>query len=301
MNINVIFLLVFAMGMLFYMNKHRHVSFVNILNMRVVFLSVLVFMLGTGNVFANTSGEKITVSIPKWQSAKKEYKCAVDPNASGVSESERVSKDVTLIAVSATGSTITYNKSNFNKCLSSSRKDAVKNFVADLQSSGLDEQVQQSVIDTLSQSDRNISRLLIPAVMDSVSADLFGAGKAIKPFVDPMNLLIGIIVYIVMFLIILSTTLDLAYIGIPIFRDSADNRSNDKGKIPFISSDAISVVKESEGGSGSSGGYKNPYITYFKRRFITYVVLAVCILYLVLGEISGLITWLLSLGEGLFN
>jgi len=251
-------------------------------------------MLGVGSVFGEET--TTTVNFPSGSNVTAEtIKCKADPNKPG----NKDAGDLEVFNIKTTS--VTFNKVNFNKCLNSSKKEAVKKFAERIKSSSLDEQVQQSIIDTFSASDRNLSRLLIPALMDSVSADLYSGGKAVSPFIGAVNVILGILVYIIFFLIILSTTLDLAYIGIPIFRESADGKANDKGKIPFISADAISVVKESEGGAGSSGGYKNPYITYFKRRFITYIVLAFCILYLVMGEISSLISWLLSLGEGLLG
>ena len=43
------------------------------------------------------------------------------------------------------------------------------------------------------------------------------------------------------------------------------------------------------------GEYKSKYFEYFKHRSLTYIILAVCITYLICGGLSGIIAYVLSL------
>jgi hypothetical protein len=108
---------------------------------------------------------------------------------------------------------------------------------------------------------------------------------------------LGIGAIVIMLALMLSTVVDLVYIGIPIFQEKV-NESSDKnhGKRKwFISHDATSVVKET---GSDTGAYQNPYLLYFKRRVFTWIILSICILYLVMGELGQVVAWLLHLGSG---
>jgi hypothetical protein len=192
-----------------------------------------------------------------------------------------------------------FNQKNFTDATEKSKKEALGNFVRGLQKSTVSDQTQQKIFDDMSAADDNVSRMLIPLVMDSTTADLYTAMKWVSPFLPIVRLVFGIGAFCIFLFLMGSTIVDLAFIGLPIARESLQNKGEQKGgKIPFVSSDAMSVIKETESALDSSGGYKNAYLIYFKRRALTYIILSVCVLYLVVGELGGLIGWLLSLGSG---
>lgn len=206
----------------------------------------------------------------------------------------------TLIRLDSTDSRVIFNKAAFYDATDKSRKDALGVFVSQLQDSRVSNQVQQNIYNSISGSSPDVSRVLLPLVLDSTSADMFSAMKIIRPFLPVLRVLLGLATIFLSFLLIASTVVDLAYIGFPLFRGKMDDSAENKGrsKAFFISADALSVVKEVEGDVGGSGGYRNVYFLYLKRRIWTYIVFAVCILYLVVGEIGGLVAKILSLGDG---
>lgn len=209
-------------------------------------------------------------------------------------------EDLTVIDIATDGSTITFNNENFQNATERSRKDAMGAFIEGMQNSPVSQQTQQNVVDTMSTIDDDVSRMLIPLVFDSTKADIFTAMAWIAPFLPIIRAVFGLGAILIILLLVGSTIVDLAFIGLPIARESMQNKGEQKGgKIPLVSMDAVSVVKETESGVDSSGGYKNVYVLYFKRRILTYLILAICILYLVVGELGGLIAWLLTLGSGL--
>lgn len=196
-----------------------------------------------------------------------------------------------------------FNKYAFDGATNKSRREVLSRFVNALQDSQVSGQGQQAIIDRLSAASPEVSRVLLPLVMDSTSADVYGALKIIKPFLPIVRVIFGIGAIVIMIALVAFTILDLVVIGLPFARENLQSRAdaNGKAKIPFVSTDAISVIQEVESSLGSNGGYKNAYLLYFKRRTLTYIILSVCLLWLVVGELGGLIDWLLSLGGGLVN
>lgn len=195
---------------------------------------------------------------------------------------------------------ITFNQTVFDNATEKSKREAMKVFVSAMQDSQMSSQGQQNVIDSFAASDSRVSTMLIPLVMDSTSADVYTAMKWIAPFLPVLRVILGIGAVVIFLLLFTSTVVDLCFIGIPFMRDrmneKGEGRSN--GRAPFLSIEAQSVVKEAESSLDSSGGYKNVYLMYFKRRAWTYVVLSFCVLYLVVGELGGLIAFLMNLGSG---
>lgn len=197
-------------------------------------------------------------------------------------------------------SELKFNKEAFDNGTEKSRKKVMQNLVIALRESPIEDQEQQNIVDQLSAKDSDVSRIMIPIMMDSTSADLYTALKWVSPLLPIVRVIFGIGAIAISLFLIGSTIVDLCFIGLPVMRESMTSNAEGKGgKIPFVSSDAVSVIKETESSADSSGGYKNAYLVYFKRRVVTYIILSICLLYLVLGELSGLISWLLSLGDGI--
>lgn len=265
--------------------------------------STVVGTQGTGEV--DTTGEKLTVNLSTSDGAKYSkvvegagktgrYDMVLSPDApAGLTAKP-------LVEYTSTGSA-TINIDAFKYSTDSSRRMALQNYVEDLQSSGMSEQGQQAIINSMQDGNSQIKAQLIPILMSSTSADIYTAMKWAEPFMPIVRILLGFGAIIVTILLVLSTVFDLVFIGLPLARESVMNNDNGKGKPSFISADAYSVIKETESSTDSSGGYKNAYIVYFKRRAITYVILSVCLLYLVAGEMSVLISWLMGLAEGIVS
>lgn len=139
---------------------------------------------------------------------------------------------------------------------------------------------------------------LLTSLFANTKADLFTAMKWFSPFQGTVGLILGIGVIFIILLLIASTTFDLVYIGLPMARNVMDGKADQQGKErPFgVSTDAVRVVNENESDKGSGG---NMYVAYFKKRVITYIILAICILYLVSGQLSNVIGWLLGQVSGI--
>ena len=138
------------------------------------------------------------------------------------------------------------------------------------------------------------------AILFNNGADIMSALTWFMPFQGGFSTVLGVGVIIVICLLLISTVLDLVYIGLPTARMAMNANAESKDKeVPFgISTDALRIVQQqTQTGDGKNQG--NPYLQYFKKRFLTYIILAVCILYLLSGQIGGLISGLLNLASGI--
>lgn len=138
---------------------------------------------------------------------------------------------------------------------------------------------------------------LLTSLFANTKADLFTAMKWFSPFRVTLGLILGIGVIFIIVLLIASTVFDLVYIGLPMARNVMDGKAEQKGKArPFgVSTDAVRVVENEDNNKGTGG---NMYVAYFKKRVVTYIILAVCILYLINGQLSSVIGWLLDQVSG---
>lgn len=216
--------------------------------------------------------------------------------------SRNLSSDTRLLVYDQQRGELEFRLGNFQSATDGSRLRALEIFVSTLQESRVSAQTQQNIIDTMSAMDRDVSFLLIPIVMESTKADVYTAMKWVSPLLGIIRVIFGLGAIVISVFLIASTILDLVFIGLPFARERILDRSQEKGKTKplFITTDAMSVIQEVESSLNSSGSYKNAYLLYFKRRFVTYIILSICLLYLVLGELSGFISWLLKLGSGVF-
>lgn len=206
--------------------------------------------------------------------------------------------------VDSTSGVVVFDDLMFVEATDKSQKQVLKEFITAMEKSGISDQSQKKIVDEMSLANNDVSRLLIPLVIDSSSADLYSAMQTLSPAIPIIRWAFGIAAFVIVILLILSTCFDLVIIGFPIARDRIEANSEGKGnggRIPFLTPEAQSVIKETESSVDSAGGYKNAYFMYFKRRAVSYIVLSFCLLYLVLGEMGGVISWLLTLGNGVMG
>lgn len=216
-------------------------------------------------------------------------------NASGEFECTGSSgTPVSIIEIDPLGSKITFHAENFEEADKSDRNHALDNFVDVCNEAEITENTAQNINEKFTEADSTVGSAMMGLLLNNVSADLFTAMKWISPMLSFLRVLIGVGCIVIILLLVFSTVMDCVYIGLPMWREHSEK---DGGGKPFgVSMEAISTVKEVESDTG--GKYKNPYVVYIKRRATTYFVLALCILYLIAGELSGLISGLLAMVEG---
>lgn len=231
----------------------------------------------------NLSGKSYKIKALEVQGDTKEYKFTEIINSDGKGKGS-----------------YTFDETKFNTLEAKSQQAFVTDLMRELKSAKYSSTITQEFSDGLSAADSNIANLLIPFVFDDLGADMATAYKWVAPVLNTLRVILGVLAIGVLLILVISTILDCCYIGLPIAREFANKNNPDAiGKKPFlISYDAYKTINEAE--SQMTGGeYKNPFGVYFKRRAVTYIILALCLFYLVAGEMSGLISWLLSMVSGI--
>lgn len=195
--------------------------------------------------------------------------------------------------------TIQYDKTAYDALTTDTQRKAVQEMIATISAWGLSSGTVSSIASTLANSDKfPYTQADAVSALFNQGADIQGAMTWFAPFQGAVGLILGIGVIAIMVLLLASTVLDLVYIGLPTARMAMTSKAQQGGedKTPFgISSDALRIVRE-KNENGESG---NPYLKYFKSRLLTYIILAVCILYLVSGQLGGLIGGLLDMVSGI--
>lgn len=156
---------------------------------------------------------------------------------------------------------------------------------------------------------KGIGSKLMTTLMKNTKPDFATANKLYEPFSGVVGTLLGVLAIILMAALALVMVLDLSYIAIPFVRNVLDGGSDGNGaggnggvKSKFVSWEAFNAVQQVEGGGGASGQQggesKTAIGIYFKQRIIMLLILGLCLLYLVQGEIFTLVGYFMDLVSG---
>lgn len=160
----------------------------------------------------------------------------------------------------------------------------------------------------LVQDQSGMGSAMLATLMQNTKPDYAAANRIYEPFSGTVGTILGIISILVMALLGVTMALDIAYITIPAFQmamnggeDTSGNGSKSKGIGGIISQEAKKAVQAADGGSGGQGGsgeYKAAVGIYFKYRWKGLVMLGICLLYLVQGQIYSFVGWFIDLFSG---
>lgn len=193
---------------------------------------------------------------------------------------------------------VAINKTVWNQAREKQVINAFQAFVDALNEDGADIDAVQTFTTNIGNKDANFSAVMLEMTFNKMNANLYQAYRIMEPFLNILNVVLGVGCVLLILILMASTVMDLAYIGLPVWRETQDSKGK---KNPFgVSYEALRTVQEVEKGlGGGDGDYRNAYLLYFKRRALTYIILAICIMYLICGGISGIIGFVLSLAGGL--
>lgn len=186
----------------------------------------------------------------------------------------------------------------FKQAKQSDVSAALNVFTEALTDVGSDPDTVHQIMKDMQDIDDSVSTIMLPLIFDSTKGDMYAAYKITSPFLNVLSVVLGVGAVCLILLLLFSTVMDLAYIGLPVWRET---QSDKNGKHPFgVSYEALRTVNEIEKGiGGGDGEYRNAYLLYFKRRALTYIILAICIMYLICGGLSGIIGFVLQLVSGI--
>lgn len=198
----------------------------------------------------------------------------------------------------------TINEDNFNRLSNSAKTSFVSDIVE--YSSAVEESnpnVSESTVDRWwkdLQSQEGVGSKFMMEILKNTKPDFVSANRIYKPFSGPVGIALGLGSVLICALLGVSIVLDIFYITIPPFRMFSEGSSNGKKGFTshLISHHAETAVKEAEGGNGGS---KQPLAIYFKLQAFQMIILGICLLYLVSGQLYTLVGWILDLLRGFLH
>ena len=274
----------------------------------VVILSIITLvMISTVNVFAaNTSSSKdaqaqkeLTVYVQS-QLSQNEY------NAEGGG----YIKGSDLFEGSPTEG-YDLDEGQFNKLNSAAQTDLVKDiaeksYEAEDKKKNVSEETVQNWWKEL-QTKEGAGSKFLNVILENTKPDFVTANKLYQPFSGILGTIMGIIAVIGMAMLGVVLVSDIFYIVIPPVRmlvadegggSGGEGRGSRKGASKVFSDDALYAVRVAEDSNDTGGSKKQALGVYLKRRVPMLILLGICLLYLVSGQIYTLVGWVLDLVSG---
>lgn len=273
---------------------------------KVIPLLAIMLVMSSVAVFGTTNGINITYNT----NDDTDIKAAVAAAAQAVTGKDATSVHIkTQNAKKADGTSgkgdveimsyasgvLTFDPIAFKDAKPKEAKKAMVAFMDALKESSISSDTQSDIMAQIQESDPDVANMMIPIIMDSTKADMFTAYKWLYPILVVLRIVFGIGATVLIFMTVGSTIIDLAYIGLPVWRENSEEKG--KKHPAGVSYEALKVVIETEKNI-MDGAYKNAYFVYLKRRATAYIFLSLCILYLIAGELGGLVQAVLNMFSG---
>lgn len=186
---------------------------------------------------------------------------------------------------------IYFASSDFTRLSDNARELITANFKYALERSRISAEGKQHIVSELRNNNVAYNEvdtsLIADQVVDEITPDMFSAYSIFFPFQGVFGTFLGVVCIVIALGLVISTLLDISYISFPVVRERFNGDSDTAKRPLLISNEAFSTVLFIESNSG--GTYKSPLLIYFKRRMVSYIVFALCLLYLLSGQIVNLV------------
>lgn len=177
-----------------------------------------------------------------------------------------------------------FNREFYMSLPSASKRKVMNEFVESLKNQPMNTADVQVVYNALRDVGDTYVTAEISELLNSSQSNMVGAVSFLKPLTGPIGLILGVLTLLIMIGLVGTTVIDLCCIGIPFLSIKSDGQ-----KPKLMTNDAFKAVKEATDGNG------NAYWLYFKRRSVTYVVLLICIIFLLTGKLGNVFAKIVEL------
>lgn len=149
------------------------------------------------------------------------------------------------------------------------------------------------------QSKNGVGTKFLNTILANTKPDFVTANAIYKPFSGPIGTVMGLIAIAMMGFLGIVIVSDIAYITLPPVRlfVSDDEKGNKLVKSKIFSHDALYAVQQAESDS-DNGSPKHALGIYLKRRIVMLIILGICLMYLVQGQLYVFVGWVLDLVSG---
>lgn len=198
------------------------------------------------------------------------------------------------------------NESAFTSLSSKAQSDVVED-IARLSNEAIESSsvrgVEESTVQNwwkALQTKEGVGSKFMGEILKNTKPDFVTANRIYEPFSGLVGTLMGMGAVLIMAFLGLVLVADIAYITLPPIRLAYSDKARNGGGSKIFSHDAIYAVQiAEEGGNSADGGEKKQALgIYFKRRVVMLIILGICLMYLVQGQIYTLVGYILDLVSG---
>ena len=181
-----------------------------------------------------------------------------------------------------------FKSTKYNKLEVDDKNTFMETSLSAVSKSGLPAKVKNSVYNFIASQDTPISNAM-KYLQSDANADFVEAKKLFDPWSSVIGTILGVLCVLIFMFTGLSILFDVFYIVIPGIQLIFDRGEENKKPI-FISKEAYCSVRDAE----KETEYKNVLSMYLKRRVGLLIIMAICIGYLISGQIFGIIAYLID-------
>ena len=141
---------------------------------------------------------------------------------------------------------------------------------------------------------------LLTEILKNTKPDYVRANNIYQPFSGIVGTALGLGAILILAILGIVIVSDIAFITLPPYRGLMGESDGDKKGVAkfLVSHEATSAVREAEGSDSGQGSYKYAIGIYLRRRAIALIILGICLLYLVQGQIYVFVGFIMDLVQG---
>lgn len=150
------------------------------------------------------------------------------------------------------------------------------------------------------QSKPGMGSKLLTEILKNTKPDYVRANNIYQPFSGIVGTALGLGAILILAILGIVIVSDIAFITLPPYRGLMGESDGDKKGVAkfLVSHEATSAVREAEGSDSGQGSYKYAIGIYLRRRAIALIILGICLLYLVQGQIYVFVGFIMDLVQG---
>lgn len=195
--------------------------------------------------------------------------------------------------------TIWFNTDKYNELPQKTKTETLQTCYVVLNSSSISSANKTRFYNFIEKNDATTAALA-KSLSSDMKADYYSAYfDWFRPFTGIIGTMLGLLTICIFVLLSITIVWDIAYITLPgmqVFVNSIEEKKSVFGMLTAVSKEAKQAVKD-----GYDKNDQSPLSLYFGLKFKQFIVLSVCILYLVSGQIYDLLGKVMDLFIGLLH
>ena len=200
------------------------------------------------------------------------------------------------IKISSVGTVINLSINNkvYNKLDMAEKEKFMSIALNGVQNSSISVINRNKIYSFIADSDKRVSGL-VRQLSEDVSVDMPAAYAWFRPFSSPLSVFLGCVTIAIFALLGISTVIDISFLTIPGVQWLLIRKSSENEKPRFVSLEAWDAYKR------ASVTHEQVLGIFFKKKAGQMIVLGICVLYLVSGNLFALVAKVVDYFQGLVN